>query len=123
VPFSRCTELRLETPVGPKGDESCRLFSPVSAQNPLHCAREVVITTGGEYAAKMVEGSLVPFQKRLLAGVREGAMEGSSTGHAPHAKLIGFLSLPADVGVGFIPVHLRFSTPAIGLGNERLLLD
>src|SRR5271166_3581559 len=44
----------------------------------------------------------------------------SVTGHAAQAEYIGLLSLSADIGVGFIPVHLRFSTPSIGLGNERL---
>jgi len=49
------------------------------------------------------------FQKRLLAGVRESAMERSSTGHAVHAKYVGQLPLSADIRVGFIPVHLCFS--------------
>ena len=64
-----------------------------------------------------------PGQKRLLAGVREGAMEGSSTGHAADAKYVGQMSLCADIRVSFIPVHLRFSTPNVGLRNERLLAD
>jgi hypothetical protein len=41
------------------------------------------------------------FQKRLLAGVWEGAMEGSAAGHAAHAKYVGQLSLSADIRVGF----------------------
>src|SRR5665213_1937036 len=59
----------------------------------------------------------VRFQKRLLAGVREGAMESPSTGHAAHAKYVGLLSLSADIRVSFIPVHLRFSAPNVGLRN------
>ena len=61
------------------------------------------------------------FQKRLLAGVWEGAMERSATGHAAHAKYVGQLPLSADIRVSFIPVHLRFSTPNIGLRNECLV--
>ena len=60
------------------------------------------------------------FQKRLLAGVREGAMKGSSAGHAAHAKYIGQLPLSVDIRVSFIPVHLRFSSPSVRLWNERL---
>jgi len=63
------------------------------------------------------------FQKRLLAGVRESAMERSSTGHAAHAEYVGQLPLSADIRVRFIPVHLRFSTPNVGLWNERLAVN
>src|SRR3974390_735935 len=63
------------------------------------------------------------FQKRLLTGVRESAMERSSTGHAAHAKYIGKLPLSANICVSFIPVHLRFSTPNVGLWNERLAVN
>jgi hypothetical protein len=45
------------------------------------------------------------FQKRLLAGMREGAMESSATGHAAHAKYVGQLSLSADIRVSFIPAE------------------
>ena len=72
--------------------------------------------------------SVIPFgltlvQKCLLTGVREGAMERSSTGHAAHAKYVGQLPLSANICVSFIPVHLRFSTPIVGLRNERLVPD
>ena len=50
-------------------------------------------------------------------------MEGSSTGHAAHAKYVRQLPLSADIRVGFIPVHLRFSTPSVGLWNERLAVN
>ena len=73
-----------------------------------------------EYSTKVNKRLLMCFQKRLLAGMRESAMEGSATGHAAQAEYIGLLSLSADIGVGFIPVHLRLATPNIGLGNERL---
>ena len=63
------------------------------------------------------------FQKRLLAGVRESAMEGSSTGHAAHAEYVGQLPLSADICVRFIPVHLRFSSPNVALRNERLAVE
>jgi hypothetical protein len=65
----------------------------------------------------------VRFQKRLLAAVREGTMKSSSTSHAAHAEYVGLLSLSADIGVRFIPVHLRFLPPGVGLRNERLALD
>src|SRR5437879_1002391 len=49
------------------------------------------------------------------------AMESSATGHAPHAKQVGLLSLLGDVHKSFIPIHLSLLTPTIGLRNKRLL--
>src|SRR5467141_403475 len=121
VALCRCTELRLEPPVRSEGDESRGLLSLVSSQNLFHRTLEVVVTKSFENSRKISERPFVRFQKRLLAGVREGAMESSSAGHAPHAKYVGQLSLSADIRVSFIPVHLRLSTPSIGLRNERLL--
>src|SRR5580692_9301746 len=69
VAFSGCAELRLEAPMRSKSDESCRLFSLVSAHNLLHCTLEIVITTKTEYTPKISKGPLVPLQKRLLTGV------------------------------------------------------
>ena len=123
VALCRCTELRLEPPVRSEGDESRGLLSLVSSQNLFHRTLEVVVTKSFENSRKISERPFVRFQKRLLAGVREGAMESSSAGHAAHAKYVGQLSLSADIRVSFIPVHLRLSTPSIGLRNERLLAD
>src|SRR5713226_6500583 len=93
------------------------------SQNLLHCTLKVVVPQDSKYSTEIEKRSFVRFQKCLLAGVREGAMEGSSTGHAAHAKYVGQLPLSADIRVSFIPVHLRFSTPNVGLRNERLLAD
>ena len=123
VAFPRRTELGLKTPMRSEGDESRRLLSPVPAQNPFHRTAEVVIAKLCKYAAKISEPQLVRFQKGLLAGMWKGAMERSATGHAPHAKYIGLLSLLADVHIGFIPVHLSFLTPPIGLWNAGFLAD
>src|ERR1019366_3415770 len=123
VAFSRRAELRLETPMRSEGDESRRLLPLVASQNLLHRTLQVVITKSLENPREISERQFVRFQKRLLAGVREGAMESASTGHAAHAKYIGLLSLSADIRVRFIPVHLRFSTPNVGLRNERLAVD
>ena len=65
-----------------------------------------------------------PGQKRLLTGVREGAMEGLLHWPCCGCKIRG----PA-VALRRYPrklhsrVHLRFSTPNVGLRNERLLAD
>src|ERR1700722_2774530 len=40
-----------------------------------------------------------------------------------HAKYVHLLSLSPDIGVSFVPVHLRFLPPSIGLRNERLALQ
>src|ERR1700674_1704591 len=106
-----------------EGDKSCSLFSLVSAQNFLHRTLQVVIPKSFENSQEIGEPQFVRFQKRLLAAVRKGAMERSSTGHAAHAEYVGLLSLSVDIGVRFIPVHLRFLPPGVRLRNERLLFD
>src|SRR5579884_4220758 len=37
IPASRRAELRLKAPMGPEGDEPCRLFPFVAPQDLLHC--------------------------------------------------------------------------------------
>ena len=106
-----------------EGHESRGLLSLVPSQNLLHRTLKVVVPQDSKYSTEIEKRSFMRFQKRLLAGVREGAMEGSSTGHAAHAKYVGQLPLSADIRVCFIPVHLRFSTPNVGLRNERLAVE
>src|ERR1700683_3232296 len=89
----------------------------------FYCTLEIVIPTNSEYSPEIGKGPLVRLQKRLLTGVREGAMERSSTGHAAHAKYVSLFSLSPDIGVSLIPVHLRFLSPTIGLRYERLALQ
>src|SRR5215468_1535459 len=121
VPLGWGTELRLEPPMRSEGNESRGFFSLVPAQNLLHCALQVVVAQDREHSTEIEKRSFMRFQKCLLAGVREGAMESSSAGHAPHAKHIGLLSLFPDVRVGFVPVHLGFLSPTVRLRNERFL--
>src|ERR1700719_1973263 len=123
VTFGRRTELRFETPMRSEGDESRSLLSLVTSQNLFHRGSKVVISKGLEHPIKINERPLVSFQKGLLASMREGAMESSATGHAPHAKHVGLLSFSVDVRIRFIPVHLCFLAPAVGLRNEHLLTD
>src|ERR1700719_884381 len=123
VPFSGGAELRLEAPMRSEGDESCRLLPLVTPQNLLHRTLQVVIPKSFENSHEIGKPQFVRFQKRLLAAVREGAMERSSTGHAAHAKYVRLLSLSPNIGVRFIPVHLRFLPPSVGLRNESLVLD
>jgi hypothetical protein len=96
------------------------LLTLISPQNLLHCTLEVVITKRREYSAEISKRQLVCFEKSLLTGVRECAMEGSAAGHTPHLKQISLLPLSADLCVGFIPVHLCFCAPRIRLRNEGL---
>jgi hypothetical protein len=93
------------------------------AQYLLYCTLEIVIPTKSEYSPKIGKGSLVSLQKCLLTGVREGAMERSSTCHAAHAKYVGLFSLSPDIGESLIPVHLRFFSPNVGLRNKGLVLN
>ena len=119
VAFRRGAELRLETPMRSESHESHGLPSLVPSQNLLHRTLKVVIPQDSKYSTEIEKRSFMRFQKRLLARVREGAMERSSTGHAAHAKYVGQLPLSADICVSFIPVHLRFFAPIVGLRNER----
>src|SRR6516225_12466409 len=72
-----------------EGDEARGLLSLVPSENLFHRTFEVVITELLKYATKISERPLVRFQKSLLTGMRKGAMEGSTTGHAAHAKHVG----------------------------------
>src|ERR1700720_4549088 len=121
--FGRCTELRFEAPMRSKSDESRGLLSLVPAQNPFHRRAQVVIAQDLEHPTKICKRPLVSFQECLLARMGERAMESSATGHAPHAEHVGFLPFFADVRIRFIPVHLRFLTPAVRLRNKHFLTD
>src|SRR5580704_15605806 len=123
VALRRRTELGFEIPMRSEGDESRGLLSLMPSQNLFHRRAQVVIAKGFEHAAKINKRPLVSFQKGLLASMREGAMESSATGHAPHAEQVGLLPFFADVRIRFIPVHLRFLTPAVRLRNEDFLTD
>jgi hypothetical protein len=93
------------------------------SQNLPHGSRKVVGPRDGKYSTEIEKRSFMRFQKPLLASVREGAMKGSSAGHAAHAKYLGQLPLPVVVRVSFIPVHLPFSSLLVGLWNERLAVE
>jgi pimeloyl-ACP methyl ester carboxylesterase len=83
-------------------------------EQPEVCRKTVLdFWRAQERGARLISGPQVG--SAGPAGIPEGAMEGSSTGHAEHAKDVGRLSLSADIRVSFIPVHLRFSAPNVGL--------
>src|ERR1035441_4577251 len=77
VAFSRGAELRLETPMRSEGDESRRLLPLVAPQNLLHRTLQVVVSQDSKYSTEIEKRSFMRFQKRLLAGVREGTMKSS----------------------------------------------
>src|SRR6202007_750711 len=79
VAFRWVAELRLETPMRSEGHESRGLLALVPSQNLLHRTLKVVVPQDSKYSTEIEKRSVMCFQKRLLAGVREGAMEGSST--------------------------------------------
>src|SRR6516165_3039723 len=69
----------------------------MSSEDSFHCTSQVVIAKLFEYPAKVSDRPLVRFQKGLPAGMWESTLEGSSTGHAPHAKHAGVLSFAGNV--------------------------
>ena len=93
----------------------------MSSEDSFHCTSQVVIAKLFEYPAKVSDRPLVLFQKGLPAGMWESTMEGSSTGHAPHAKHVEVLSFAGNARIGFKPVHLGFFSPTIRLRNEQFL--
>jgi hypothetical protein len=92
----------------------------MSSEDSFHCTSQVVIAKLFEYPAKVSDRPLVRFQKGLPAGMWESTMEGSSTGHAPHAKHVSVLSFASNVRIGFT-VHLGLFSPTIRLRNEQFL--
>ncbi|HEY5213440.1 MAG TPA: hypothetical protein VIJ38_10530 [Acidobacteriaceae bacterium] len=108
-------------PVRSEGDEALCLFAVVSTQNPAHRTGQVVIAQRMEDATKSCERQLMSFQKRLLGGTRIGAMKRCSAVHAAHGEDLQLHPLAAQIGIGFIPVHLRLSRWRIALRDEHVL--
>jgi hypothetical protein len=108
-------------PVRPEGDKALCLFAAVSTQDPSHRAGQVVITQRMKDPAKACERQLMSFKKCLLGGTQISTMERCSAVHAAHRKDLQLHSLLAEIGVGFIPVNLRFCRWRIALRNEDVL--
>ena len=104
-------------PVRTEGNEAFRLTA-VTAQNPSHRTAQVVIAQRMKHTAEADEGQLMSFQKRLLRGPRIGAMERCAAVHAAHGEDLQLHSLTAEIGVGFIPINLRFCRWRITLRNK-----
>ena len=104
-----------------EGNEAFRLLTAVTAQNPSHRTAQVVIAQRMKHTAEADEGQLMSFQKRLLRGTRIGAMERCAAVHAAHGEDLQLHSLTAEIGVGFIPINLRFCRWRITLRDEDFL--
>src|SRR5208282_4877805 len=76
VTFPRRAKLRGEPPVRTESNEARRLFPLLSPQDLLHRRTEIVEPEPVKNPAKPRKSQLVRFQKRLLRGVRESAVEG-----------------------------------------------
>ena len=63
----------------------------------------------------------MPFQKGLLGGAQVGSVESTATRHRAHAEYLKLGQIPAQFGVGFVPVHLGFTAPAVGLRHVDFL--
>jgi len=69
-----------------KRDEASCLFPAVALEDLLQGRRQVVVSEFAEDTMKEVEGQLMCFQKRLLRGVGEGAVERRSARHTSHRE-------------------------------------
>ena len=59
------------------------------------------------------------FQKSLLRRVQVGAMKGCSARHTTHRKNLKLDSFARQIGIGFVPINLRFHAPGVTLWNTR----
>jgi hypothetical protein len=67
------------------------------------------------------EGEFVAFQKGLLGGAQVGSVESAATRHRAHAENLKLGEIPRQVGIGFVPVHLGFAAPTVGLRHIGFL--
>ena len=121
MPFGRCAELAVEAPMRPEGDEPRRLFPALTAQDLLYGCLQVVVSELAKHPTEEGEAQFVRFQKRLLRGVQESAVERCATGHTPHGEHLQFGPLPSQIGDGFVPIHLRFHAPVVALRHKHFV--
>ena len=62
------------------------------------------------------------FKKCLLGCMGIGPVIGRAAGHRAHLEDLQLDPLAAQNGPGFIPIHLRFRSPGVRLGNEHLAM-
>src|SRR5690242_16607690 len=60
------------------------------------------------------------FQESLLRGVEVGTMERRAAGHTAHAEYVHFLPVSGKLGIGFVPIHLRFLAKRVALRDADL---
>ncbi len=120
VRLCRCAKLRFEAPVRTESHEASGLFPAVSAQDLLHRRGEVVIAQLPEHTAKVSERQLVRFQECLLRRVQIRAVKRRSARHAAHRKDLQLDPLAGQIGIGFVPVNLRFHAPGVALWHASL---
>src|SRR5205823_9167424 len=60
------------------------------------------------------------FQKSLLRGVEVGTVEGGAACHTAHAEYVYFLPVSRKLGIGFVPIHLRFLAKGVALRDADL---
>src|ERR1035438_625290 len=116
----RVAEVGLKAPVRTKCYQPLRLFPLVTAQDLLHRALQVVVAQQPEDPTKVAKRQLMGFQKCLLRGVVISHMKRAAAGHRSHREAIHLAHLPANLGHRLVPIHLRFHTPVVDLGNESL---
>ncbi len=105
-----------------KSHEARRLLASRAAQNPLHRRREIIVPQCPKHPAKVGQGQLVRFQKRLLRRAPIGAMKGRAARHRAHREHLQLHALAVHLGPRLVPVHLRFLAPVVALRHERLAL-
>jgi hypothetical protein len=67
------------------------------------------------------EGQFVAFQKGLLGGAQVGPVKRAATRHRAHAENLKLCEIAGQFGIGFVPVHLGFAAPLVGLRHVGFL--
>ena len=121
VAAGRITELALITPVRTESNEAAGLFAPIAAQYLLHRTCKVIVAEKSENPAKIAECQLMSFKKCLLSSVCVGPVKCSAAGHRTHLEDLQLGTHAINIGVRFVPVHLRFHAPVVTLWNENFV--
>ncbi len=73
-----------------------------------------------EYPTEKLERFLLCLEERLLSCAGVAPMQRPAACHATHNQHVDLLFLSRDPSIGFVPVHLAFTTPLVALRNEYL---
>jgi hypothetical protein len=90
-------------------------------QHLLHRSSQVVVPKPREYSTKPGNANSWASKNACCMAWKIGAVKGGRACHATHAKQVHLLLVAGKLGVGFVPIHLRFLAKGVALRNADLL--